>query len=303
MGTRRLSVRTVEWPTAGLLLGCYSLWGLATAFHHALGPLLFAVLTAPLITLHSSLQHETAHGHPTRLAALNEALVFLPLGLLFPYRRFKSLHLRHHNDAALTDPYDDPESFYYAIAEWQKLPAPLQNVLDVNNTFLGRITIGPAVMAVGFVASEIRMIAAGDRQVLSAWLRHVLGLAIVLGWVVVICGVPLWLYACAAYAGLALLNIRTFAEHQAHEAPGGRTVIVENASPLFGLLFLNNNLHFVHHENPRVAWYDLPALYRSNRAAFLAANESYSFRGYGEVIRRYFFRAKAPVPHPYLRRG
>ncbi len=303
MGIRRLSVRSVEWPTAGLLLGCYALWGLATAFHHVLGPLLFVVVTAPLITLHSSLQHEAAHGHPTRLAALNEALVFLPLGLFFPYRRFKSLHLRHHNDAALTDPYDDPESFYYAIADWQKLPEPLQKVLDLNNTFLGRITIGPAVMAVGFLASEIRMIAAGDRQVLWAWIRHAFGLAIVLGWVVVICGVPLWLYACAAYAGLALLNIRTFAEHQAHATAGGRTVIVEEASPLFGLLFLNNNLHFVHHENPRVAWYDLPALYRSNRAAFLAANESYSFRGYGEVIRRYLFRTKAPVPHPYLRRG
>ena len=58
---------------------------------------------------HSSLQHEALHGHPTRSAALNEALVFLPLGLLFPYRRFKMLHLRHHNNSALTDPYDDPE--------------------------------------------------------------------------------------------------------------------------------------------------------------------------------------------------
>ena len=51
------------------------------------------------------------------------------------------------------------------------------------------------------------------------------------------------------------------------------------------------------------SWYKLPALYRANRAAFLAANESYSFKGYGEMIRRYLFRPKAPVPHPYLRRG
>jgi fatty acid desaturase len=303
MRTKRLSIRAVEWPTVALLVGCYVFWGLATVFHRELGPLLFVVLAAPLITLHSSLQHEAAHGHPTRVPALNEALVSLPLGLLFPYRRFKSLHLRHHNDAALTDPYDDPESFYYAITDWQKLPAPIQKVLDLNNTFVGRMTIGPAVMAVGFVASDIRLLRAGDRQVLSAWLRHTLGIALVLAWAVWICDVPLWLYACAAYAGLSLLNIRTFAEHQAHETAGGRTVIVEDASPLFGLLFLNNNLHFVHHENPRVAWYALPALYRANRAAFLAANESYSFRGYGEVIRRYFFRAKAPVPHPYLRRG
>jgi fatty acid desaturase len=145
-------------------------------------------------------------------------------------------------------------------------------------------------------------VASGDRQVVRAWTFHAIGLALVFGWVVGYCGVPLWLYAVAAYLGLSILNIRTFAEHQAHESAGGRTVIVE-ASPLFGLLFLNNNLHFVHHENPRVPWYALPALYRANRAAFLAANESYSFRGYSDMIRRYLFRAKTPVPHPYLRRG
>ena len=108
-------------------------------------------------------------------------------------------------------------------------------------------------------------------------------------WTIGVCGIPVWLYVLGAYLGLSILNLRTFAEHQAHEAAGGRTVIVE-ASPVFGLLFLNNNLHYVHHENPRVPWYKLPALYRANRAAFLAANESYSFRGYSEMLRRYLFR-------------
>jgi fatty acid desaturase len=124
---------------------------------------------------------------------------------------------------------------------------------------------------------------------------------VVLTWTTAVCGIPFWLYVICAYFGLSLLNLRTFAEHQAHESLGGRTVIVE-ASPFFGLLFLNNNLHYVHHENPRVPWYDLPALYRSKRGEFLAANESYRFKGYGEVIRRHLFHAKAPVPHPYLRR-
>ena len=50
-------------------------------------------------------------------------------------------------------------------------------------------------------------------------------------------------------------------------------------------------------------WYKLPALYRSRRGEFLAANESYLFSGYGEMIRRHLFRAKATVPHPFLRRG
>ncbi len=235
-----------------MLAGCYLIWALAAVFHRTLGPLLYIVIAAPLVTLHSSLQHEALHGHPTRSAPLNEALVFLPLGLLFPYRRFKALHLRHHNDTALTDPYDDPESFYYALADWQSLPAWLQKILDFNNTFFGRFTIGPLVMLVGFVARDLQLIQGGDRQVMRAWLVHAAGWVLVLGFVVGLCGVPIGLYAATAYLGLSLLNVRTFAEHQAHETAGGRTVIVE-ASPFFGLLFLNNNLHYVHHENPRVS--------------------------------------------------
>jgi len=298
----RFSPRNVEWPTLGVLVGCYAAWFLATAFYHQIGSFLFLLLTAPLVTLHSSLQHEALHGHPTRSAAANEALVFLPLGLLFPYRRFKMLHLRHHNDAQLTDPYDDPESFYYAIADWRRLPAWVQKILDINNTFLGRFLLGPLVMFLGFLGRDLQLIGSGDREIFRAWIHHAAGLAIVLVWTIDFCNIPPWLAVLSAYLGLSMLNVRTFAEHQAHESPGGRTVIVET-SPVVGLLFLNNNLHYVHHENPRVPWYKLPALYHSNRAAFLAANESYSFRGYREMIRRYLLHPKSPVPHPFLRRG
>ena len=213
------------------------------------------------------------------------------------------LHLRHHNDSALTDPYDDPESFYYAIADWQRLPAWLQKVLDFNNTFLGRFTDRSA----GHVRRLRRPRPAADRQ--RATGRSSApgstmspGLRVVLVWASTFCGIPSGSTCSAPISACRSSTCRTFAEHQAHETPGGRTVIVE-ASPVFGLLFLNNNLHYVHHENPRVPWYKLPALYRANRAAFLAANESYSFKGYGEMIRRYLFRPKAPVPHPFLRRG
>src|SRR5215203_4217235 len=123
MHRRRFGFRDVEWPTLALLAACYGFWALATFHYSALGPVLLVLFAAPLVTLHSSLQHEALHGHPTRSAALNEALVFPPLGLLFPYRRFKALHLKHHDNSALTDPYDDPESFYLAAGDWQKLPA------------------------------------------------------------------------------------------------------------------------------------------------------------------------------------
>src|SRR5688572_9606242 len=163
MQRSRFALSKVEWPTMVVLVGCYAVWGAATFFYESIGPLLLFLLAAPLVTLHSSLQHEALHGHPTRSAALNEALVCLPLGLLFPYRRFKSLHLKHHNNAALTDPYDDPESFYLAAADWQRLPGWLQRVLDFNNTFFGRFTVGPLVMLVGFGANELRLIREGER--------------------------------------------------------------------------------------------------------------------------------------------
>ncbi len=302
MARRRFGLSAVEWRTIALLVACYAAWMIVTASYDQIGWIGLLLLGAPLVTLHSSLQHEALHGHPTRSAALNEALVYPPLGLLFPYRRFKALHLKHHNDAALTDPYDDPESFYLAISDWQRLPVWLQRVFDFNNTFLGRFTVGPLVMLVGFVGSELRLIQAGDRKVLVAWAHHLGGIAAVLAWTHYFCGIPPWLYAAVAYLGLSILTVRTFAEHQAHETAGGRTVIVE-ASPIFSLLFLNNNLHYVHHENPRAPWYELPALYRSRKAEFMAANESYSFSGYSEMFRRYLLHRKTPVPHPHLRRN
>ena len=121
-------------------------------------------------------------------------------------------------------------------------------------------------------------------------------LAIVIG-LVLVSPMPVWGYVISAYIGLSILKIRTFLEHRAHEKSRARTVIIEDRGPL-ALMFLNNNLHVVHHMNPTAPWYKLPALYRVGRARYLASNETYVFRSYAEVFRRYFFVAKDPVPHP-----
>ncbi len=105
----------------------------------------------------------------------------------------------------------------------------------------------------------------------------------------------------AAYLGLSILKLRTFLEHQAHVRASGRSVIVERGG-VFGFLFLNNNLHVVHHMHPQVAWYDLPALYRSRKAHYLRRNGGYFYGSYGEVFRRYLWTAKDPVVHPLWRR-
>ena len=81
----------------------------------------------------------------------------------------------------------------------------------------------------------------------------------------------------------------------------GATVIVEAGLP-WGLLFLFNNLHVVHHAKPGLAWYRLPALYRSERERFLTLNGGYFFKGYREVFRRYFLRVKEQPLHPAERR-
>jgi fatty acid desaturase len=287
--------REFEWPTLILLALTYLVWGIGTALwgHSAL----LAVLLAGIaIAQFSSLQHEALHDHPFRTPLLNEALVFPALAVFVPYRRFRATHLQHHYDPALTDPYDDPESNFFDPEVWARLPWVAQMVLRANNTLLGRIVLGPVIGTWVFVAKDVGLMARGDRRVFWAWGLNLLGLVPVLLWLQFV-GMPVWGYLMALYVGFALLKIRTFLEHRAHAACRARTVIVEDRGPL-ALLFLNNNLHVVHHMHPQVSWYKLPALYASRRAHFQRRNDFYVFASYAEVFARYLIRAKDPVPHP-----
>jgi len=169
-----------------------------------------------------------------------------------------------------------------------------------NNSLAGRMLIGPAIGAVGFIWSDMRAMAGGNRAILRDWLLHLAGL-ICLVWLLGFADMPGWAYVLSVYMGLSILKIRTFLEHRAHDMARCRTVIVEGGVFL-PFLFLNNNLHAVHHAKPGLAWYRLPALYRERKAEFLRRNEGYSYASYAEVFRRYFLRAKDPVPHP-LRSG
>ncbi|GAB4300591.1 MAG: fatty acid desaturase [Roseovarius sp.] len=292
----RAPLPAVEWPTLMLALGCYALWMLATGWLSALSLPLGMVLAALAMALHSSLTHEALHGHPFRDARLNEALVFPALGAFVPYRRFRDLHLAHHVDAVLTDPYDDPESNYLDPAVWVRLPGWARALLRANNTLLGRMTLGPAIGLFCLLRDDLRALAAGDARVRDAWLRHLLGLVPVVLWVA-LAPMPLWAWLVAAYGAMSILKIRTFLEHRAHERASGRTVVIEDRGPL-ALIFLNNNLHVVHHMHPRVPWYRLPRLYAENRDFYLRRNGGYRYRSYGEVFARHLLRAKDPVPHP-----
>lgn len=280
----------IDWPTLALILLCYTAWALLLFA----GPLWLKIpFLGVIIALQSSLQHEVLHGHPFRNQRFNEALVWLSLNIVIPYTRFRDTHLAHHNDAKLTDPYDDPESNYLDPAVWAKLPRAGQLILRFNNTLIGRLAIGPIVGTYGFFACELRR---NSREITLQWLGHLPAVIIVLA-LVWASATPLWAYAISAYIGLAILKLRTFLEHSAHDRCSHRTAIVES-SGLFGFLFLNNNLHVVHHKHPNVPWYKLPALYRANRTAFLERNGGYFYPSYAAIFRAYALRPKDPVAHP-----
>ncbi len=287
---------TTEWPTIVLLIATYGFWAMATTLITDISPLLGIAVAALAIAQFSSLQHEVLHGHPFRSRALNEALVFPALTVTIPYGRFRDTHLAHHHDPHLTDPYDDPESNYMDPAVWSRLPMFVRAVLRFNNTLMGRIVIGPLVGNALWLRSEARLLWAGNRAVQRAWLLHAAGLVLMAFW---LAPAPMTLgaYLAAAYLAQSLLKIRTFLEHRAHTMPRARTVVVEDRGPL-ALLFLNNNLHSVHHSHPNVAWYRLPALYTAQREMVLLRNDGYVYRSYLDVFRAHFLRAKDPVPHP-----
>lgn len=281
-----------EWRTLALIVAVYSVWTflLWNPLELAAGWLI--LLLTPLITLHSSLQHECLHGHPLTFQRWNDRLASLPLGLFVPYQRFKALHIRHHHDADLTEPSDDPESWYRSADQWLRMSSARQRVLHWNNTLTGRVTIGPLISLIGLLRHELP-----QQQLRPIWVRHLAGVVALLTAITLLTALPLWAYLISAYAGYALLAIRTFPEHQAADDVRARTVVIEDRG-LLSWLFLNNNLHAVHHAYPDVAWYELPDLYRHNRSRFLTLNHQYWFSSYRAIWRQYAFSIKESVVYP-----
>lgn len=286
-----------EWPTLILYLACFAIGGIALALPSG-GAVSFALLVLSL-TLHSSLSHEILHGGPFRSARAATLLGLFQPGLFVPYLRFKALHLAHHHDARLTDPYDDPESNYLDPQIWDRLAHWRKAVLRFNNTLAGRMLIGPALGIYAFLRDDLRLARRGDAPVIRHWALHLPGVAVTLA-VVGMSPLSVWTYLAACYAALSILKIRTFLEHQAHARASARTVVVEDRG-ILALLFLNNNFHVVHHMHPQLPWYHLPGVYAARKDRFLRRNQNYVYRSYRQVFAQYLFRMKDPVAHPLWR--
>jgi fatty acid desaturase len=289
---------TVEWQTMAVAGAIYAGYGLLTFYYHSLPWWLLAPVGGFLVAWHGSLQHEVVHGHPTRWPWLNRALVFPSLWLWLPLEVYADSHLRHHRDEAITDPVEDPESYYLSREHWERSGRLRRALLDFHNTAVGRLLVGPMVSVWRLLVAETKAFAAGDLRHGKAWLLHVLGCIPVLIWVSVVCEIPLLAYVLLfVYPGISMTLLRSYAEHQARTEVGERLAIVESGA-LMALLYLNNNLHYVHHLSPETAWYQLPARWRARRAEVLEANGGYYFGGYGDIIRRYAFKGREPVAWP-----
>ncbi|MBS7542753.1 fatty acid desaturase [Ancylobacter oerskovii] len=288
----------VEWPTLLLAVTIYGGWAALTFFHASLPLWLLVPGGAWVIAWQSSLQHEIIHGHPTRWRVVNRLLGSIPLSLWLPYPRYRMLHLCHHRDERLTDPLDDPESYYWTDEDWARLGVVGRWMVKAQTRLVGRLLIGPFWSVGRFLFAEARAIRAGDRLLLRIWLHHLAGCAGILLWLVLVCDFnPLAYVVLFLYPGTALSMIRSFAEHKAESEVSRRSAIVEN-SPVLGLLFLNNNLHAVHHKHPTLPWYRLPDHYRAHRDMFLDGNGGLLYRGYGDVFRRFLLRPHDQPEHP-----
>lgn len=289
------SVAAIAWPTWGVAAGVYGGWLALTYWHAALPTIAVIALGAWLIAWHGSLQHETIHGHPTRRLGLDWCVGFLPLALYLPYTLYRESHLRHHRDGQLTDPLADPESFYVTRTQWRGYSPLVRGILLCNQTLTGRLLIGPALMVGRVWWDSAGRLLVGDGREWRIWAAHLTGVAIVLAWVVGVCGLSVGEYVLLiVYPGIALGLVRSFAEHRAADLPGHRSILVE-AGPLLTLLFLGNNLHALHHAEPNLPWFRLPARYRAERERLARRNGGFVVHGYAGLLLRHLFK---PIYHP-----
>jgi fatty acid desaturase len=285
-----------EGPTWVLGATIYIAWATLLWFHARITWWLLVPLAGYVVAWHSSLQHETIHAMVHVPRRVRTALASPPLGLWMPYAVYRRDHHRHHNVRHLTDPAEDPESYYHTEEAWSSYPGWLRAVYHLNATLLGRLTIGPGVQLWRLRERECARIRAGDRSNVRDWALHTAGVALLLGGIDFVTHLPWWQYLLFfAYPGLSFAMLRSFVEHRASERSGERTAIVESRWPL-ALLYLNNNLHLVHHLHPSLAWYEIPKVWRRERDALLKHNGSFHFSGYSQIARRWLCRpAFSPV--------
>jgi fatty acid desaturase len=300
MDLRRTTFRRIDGPTWLVALVLYALWLLLVWFNAVLPWWVIMPAGAYLIAWHFSLQHEAIHAFRGVPAWLRFAVVFPPLGLWFPYPLYRKSHSTHHRDVHLTIPGVDTESYYVLREDWDRMGPVKRALLTFNQTMAGRLLIGPALRLWTLVVRETGRVRQGDYSHLPHWAAHAAAVAVLFWFISGVCGFPWWQYCLlVAYPGLSLGLLRAFTEHRAAENSQERTAAVES-NAVFGILYLYNNLHVVHHLKPTLAWYDIPGFYRANREELLQGNGQFVYAGYAELAKRYLFVPVFSPVHPTL---
>jgi fatty acid desaturase len=133
------------------------------------------------------------------------------------------------------------------------------------------------------------------REVRRAWFLHVVAVGALIA-VLRVAGVPVWIYMLGfVFGGSSLTALRSFVEHRAVDGP--RSAIVRSGW-FFSMIFLNNNLHYTHHQLPGAAWFHLPKLTNDLDADAVAADGAGAYRGYRDVARRFMFKPFDQPVHP-----
>jgi fatty acid desaturase len=250
-----------------------------------------------LLAWYMSLQHELTHGHPTRNETINRLMGLPPLAIWYPFDTYRQDHLKHHDDAHLTEPGIDPESNYITPEQTASMGPMALWLYKSQRTVLGRFFIGPAIVNLSLWTRLARSLRQGQTAELAVWCLHLPLVAVLLWLLDQYTRIPVWHYCFGiAYPALGLAMLRSLYEHRPGVVPAHRTVINEAALP-WRLLYLNNNYHVVHHAYPGVQWYKIPALYRAERSAYLERNGGFVLPGYLHLLRNYAFK---PVDNPVL---
>jgi fatty acid desaturase len=285
-----------EWRTIAVIVAVYGLTILTVMRHEVLTPWLTIPFLSVLGAWHLSMQHETIHGHPFRRQWINDVIGSIPVTLWIPYLCFKRDHIEHHH-SDLTHPGLDNESYYVSPEAWASAGPIRRAAYWANRTILFRMFVWTIVSTVTYLWAQIRLMLRGNKQTWFAMAAHVVGLVAVVYFVRSVAGMPLWQFALGTTYGGRILNaIRPFPEHKYQAGVETRTAMVM-AGPFMSLLMLNNNLHVAHHEQPGVAWYEVPNLSARVNAVERAREAGLLYEGgYAEVFRKFSFKPMgAPV--------
>lgn len=287
----------VEWPTVAVAAAVYlpiaaalSAVGSELCPWWAVTPVL-----AWCVAWQASLQHEVIHGHPTPWLWVNRMIAGPPLLVAIPFDRYRDSHLAHHVDERLTDPLDDPESWYVTADAWRRGSKLERWIRLAMNTVAGRVVIGPLWVLGLSVRADARDLSAARR--LPALTVHGLQLWAMAAGLEAL-GIPVWGYLIlVVWPATGLMLVRSYAEHRPSPDPAERSVIVEADGPL-ALLFLSNNLHALHHERLGLPWYLLRQVFRDGRNRILDHHGGYRFSSYLEMVSQYLFTPRDHPIHP-----